>query len=386
MLNDRDDFSTSVMDVSPYLGPTEIGEDDTLTPWDVFALEPVRIGDGDFVGNTEIGNVEIGNTEIGDTDIEIGNTEIGAVRQVIKKARDNRQPPPKMRAVAVDEPEAEHLLDWGLTDVFVGVAEATGSPNPFPLTSELMLRFGADSEPRYVRVDTEASYRAFRGRSSPELSEVRERIDALSARLAEHEEDPHAHQELLEEVNDLTALGMAAGQAESAKRIDLWLPRRFEGLVQAWQEGEMVCASLKLPGADGEVRICTSLEPVQKCIAEMARHASEANVPATSVLGILPAMGVVLGAGTVIKSVAAAAPAILRRPEASGRKPFIVRIEPKANPALCALAALAQQCQSGNDRACEEWKRLRNLASGSPVSQAMDEAVRLIKEAGGWAG
>jgi hypothetical protein len=138
---------------------------------------------------------------------------------------------------------------------------------------------------------------------------------------------------------------------------------------------------MTLPGSDGEVRICTSLEPIVKCVEEMSRHAAESGVPAASVIGVLTDMGCVLGAGTALKEMAAAAPAILARPEASMKMPFMVRIEPKVNPALGALMMLVAACRQGNQQACDEWKRLGELSAG-PVKQAMGEALQLAKAAG----
>ena len=186
--------------------------------------------------------------------------------------------------------------------------------------------------------------------------------------------------DLDEDIEDLVHLGAEADAAEAAKRVELWMPQRFDGKIEAWREGDFVCASIALPGKDGELRICTSLEPVRKCVEEMSRHAAEANVPPSVVVGHIPAMGCVLGAGTAIKEMAAAAPAILNRPEASVKLPFMVRIEPKVSPALAALAMLASGCKAGDAQACDEWNRLASMAPG-PLKQAMGEALQIVKAA-----
>src|SRR5438876_347771 len=80
-----------------------------------------------------------------------------------------------MKAVDVDAP-CDWADDWEMTDVMIGAATMTGHPNPFPLTSSLLLRFGAGGEPRFVRVDTEESYKGFRENNSPEMSELRARV------------------------------------------------------------------------------------------------------------------------------------------------------------------------------------------------------------------
>jgi len=386
-------------------GTTEIGRAaDLMVPFESFMLDDMRIGAADRddaeiggIGDTLDSQYEIGSaamfgpSEIGSSAMfgpsEIGSyamygpSEIGAMAavKVIEKARDNRQPAPPMKAVDVDAPPRVEE-DWSLTDVVIGAAVATGGVDPFPLTSALMLRCGVGCPPRFVRVDTEDSYRAFRAENSPELAALSDHVAQLEQRLSDHIVDPDAHSDLEDDIATVTELGAEAEVAEAQKRVDLWLPKRYDGLVTAWREGEFVCASLALPGSDGEVRICTSMEPVRKCVSEMARHAAEAGVPAATVVGVLPAMGCVLGAGTAIKEMAAAAPAILQRPEANTKASFMVRIEPKDNPALAALAMLVMACKAGDQQACDEWRRLGEL-SAPPVKQAMLEAVQLAKSA-----
>jgi hypothetical protein len=386
-------------------GAAEIGAD-VQAPFESFMLDDVHMGrhEEDYeIGCDEVGSElseayaigiedEVGfggfDQSIGmhEEDYAIGAgqaadrpaTEIGAaIVKVIEKARDNRQPAPPMKAVDVDAPVTGEE-DWGLTDVMIGATIATAGPDPFPLTSALLLRAGATTEPRIVRVDTEASYRDFRAESSPEMA-------ALKARLEDHVNDPHAHggideADVEDDVADLVHLGAAVDEAEAAKRVELVMPRHFDGMVTAWREGNSVCASLSLPGRDGEVRICTSIEPIAKCLEEMSRHAAESGVPASAVVGALPSMGCVLGAATALKEMAAAAPAILQRPEAGMKLPFMVRIEPKLNPAIAALTMLAAACKAGSAQACAEWQKLGEMSAG-PVKQAMAEAIALAKAA-----
>lgn len=350
------------LDLSPVDG-SEIGADaaDVMKPFESFMLEGERMGSAAMYGQTEIG---------------------AAIVKVVEKARDNRRPPPPMRAVDVDEPSTLDEEDF-LSDVVVVGAATTGKDH-FPLLSSLLLRAGAASVPRLVRVDTEESYKAFLTERSPEMAELSEKVEKINRRLDEHMADPDAHTadiDLDEDIEDLVHLGGEVEAAQDAKRVELWMPKRFDGLVTAWREGDFVCASLTLPGSDGEVRICTSMEPIRRCVAEMSRHAAEAGVQASTVVGMLPAMGCVLGAGTLLKEMAAAAPAILQRKEAATSQPFIVRIEPKTAPALSALSMLVMECRNGNEQACKEWAKLAKLSPG-PVKQAMQEAVRLVKAAG----
>lgn len=353
-----DPYSSDVIDESTLPAPVEIGDG---------VSDGVEMGGADgFADGDEVG-----------ADGYAGGVEVGeAVRRVIKQARDNRQPAPKMRAVDVDAPtrEPEEEFPWALEDVYMGAAD------PFPLLAKLLQRAGAGMPPRFVRVDTEESYKQFRSENSPELAELMRRTDELAQRLSAHEADPGAHDRLAEDVEDLTLLGAEVQAAEADKRVDVRLPKHFEGKYHAWREGDFVFASIALPGPDGNVRIATSPEPVRRAVSEMARHASEANVPAGAVVDLIPGMGVVLGAGTAIKEMAAAAPAILRRKEAQGCAPFVVRVEPKAAPALCALAALLCLASRGDAQAKDEWTRL-SAQAGDTLRQAMGEAERVAKAA-----
>jgi hypothetical protein len=314
--------------------------------------------------------------------------EIGAeaVRAVVEKARDNRQPTPAMRAVPADSAPREDDASYWLEDVTIGAAMAAGGTDMFPLTTQLMQRFGADQQgtPKYVRVDTEKSYSAFRAGQSPELSELKDKLSELESRLEEHISDPEAHLQPVDEmIEEVDVMGAEAAEAEASKRVELWLSPDKEGCIHAWREGDFVCASIHLPGSDGEIRICTSMVPIVKCVDEMARHAAEAKVPSATVLGVLPAMGCVLGAATLVKEMVAAAPSILSQPEADTGEPFVVRIEPKANPAIATFMALLQECHAGNQQACAEWKALSDAArsgGAAPVAQAMTEAAELLKK------
>lgn len=320
------------------------------------------------------------------------NPAADAVRKVIKKARDNRQRAPRMVAVPAESPPKDDPYSPVMTEVMIGAAEqaaAQGVNDPFPLLSQLMLRFGAgNDEPRYVRVDIAESYPAFRAEHSPEMAELQTRMEDLEDKLRSHVENPFAHaldDQDIEELERVDMLGAEVAEAERAKAVELWLPKWADGKVAAWREGGFVCASMVLPGADGEVRICTSMEPVKKAFDEMTRHAAEAGVPATTVIGVLPAMSCVLGAGTVLKEMAAAAPSVLEYANKMGRKPFVVRIEPKANPALCALLALGAAARAGHAGAREEWARLADAArkGAAPVGAALDEARKLLEGAKG---
>lgn len=317
--------------------------------------------------------------------VEMDNVEVGAaaVREVVRKARDNRQPPPRMRAVDADAPEEPDLVEGWFSNIALETSEMIGVENAFPLMTKLLTRFGAGQEkPRYVRVDTEESYQAFLASCSPEMAAVADRVAAVADKLEEHIHDPYAHEDLIDEIDEVEMLGAEAASAHSDKEIELWLPQWAQGKVRAWKEGDCIVASICLPGVDGNVRICSAVTPVDRAVEEMENHAASADVDAADIVGVIPAMGCVLGAGTLVKEMAAAAPSILQRPEAATGKPFLCRIEPKASPAICAFIALAQECARGDTQACAEWNALADAAGkgAPPVAQAMREAAELCKK------
>jgi hypothetical protein len=330
-----------------------------------------------------------------------GRVEIGAetdpalaVKKVIKTARDHRQPAPIMKAVPADAPvneEEDAVTSW-FSDVCEDIGCMIGAENPFPLMTKFLQRFGAGQEkPRFVRVDTEESYKNFCLENSPEGSEYRAMLAEVSDRLDQHIADPHAHEgggveqeDLLDAIDEAEAVGAEVALVEAQKQIEMWLPEWAKGKVRAWKEGDFICASIFLPGHDGELRICTSMTPVVHAVEEMESHAAAANVSAAAVVGVLPAMGEVLGAGTLVKEMASAAPSILARPEAKTSAPFVCRIEPKASPTLCAFIALSQECAKGNKAACVEWDSLASAAKNTGagyVSKAMGEAAAIFKKA-----
>lgn len=336
------------------------------------------------VNRYEIG-LEGDRMEIG---LEGDRMEIGAiaVQKVIQAARDNRAPAPPMKAVAGDELEdalSDAAASW-ICETAVEVGCAIGAANPFPKTTALLQKYGAGGSTFLVRVDSTDSYHQFRASQSPEMAEFQDRLAALEERFAAHVQDPDAHSaaEVEEHFEEVAAVGAEVELKEAAKEIEMWLPSWAKGKVRAWRDGDFVCASVDLPGKGGQVRVCTSMIPVVQCIEEMEHHAATANVPAAAVVGVIDEMGCVLGAGTIVKHLAAAAPAILAE-ESKCRVPFVCRIEPKQSPALCAFVDLAHQCAAGDQQACAEWNALADAADkggAAPVAQMMREAKAICRK------
>lgn len=299
----------------------------------------------------------------------MGQVEQEAILHTLARARDNRRPCPPMVAVDLDAPlPAEQDL--------IG---ATASPEAFPITAQLIEAYKAAGKPRIVRIDTEESYEAFRDSGSPERLEMLARVAKLEGALFDHLTDADAHNpDVAEELEE--AQGLAA--AEEAKRIPLRMPKRFDGLIEAWHQGDMAAASMLLPRPDGGRWVATVSAPLKQGELEAAKAAAEAGVPAAAIVGYLPAIGATLAAANALKPLAAGADdkpgTILRRREAGGTQPFMVRLEPQVSPAIFALGELLCLCQAGNARACDEWNRLAAQAPG-PVKQAMGEIQAAMK-------
>lgn len=295
--------------------------------------------------------------------------EQDAILLTLGRARDTRRPCPPMKAVDLDAPLPDE-------DDLLG---AIASPDAFPITAGLMEAWQKAARPRIVRVDTEESYQAFRDAGSPERLALLSRLAELEGKLHAHLTDPDAHNPEVEE--DL-ADAQALAAADDAKQIPLRMPRHFDGLMEAWHQGDMAAASMLLPRRDGGRWVATTAEPLKKGELEAAKAAAEAGVPAAAIVGYLTAIGATLSAADGLKALASGADdkpgTILKRPEAHGTAPFMVRLESQASPAIFALGELLCLCQAGNAQACSEWNR---LAQGAPlpVRQAMGEVLLALK-------
>lgn len=316
--------------------------------------------------------------------------QTSAIRALITKVRDNRQPCPPLKAVRENEP----FPDWyqsqtpiHLSNVVLGAAAV--ELDPYPLLTKLMLRYGVAIEPRFIRVDTRESYDVWQAQHSPELAQLRNQLNQLAYRLQQHVLDPRAHDLSMENLDNTDVLGH--GQSDvlglmekvEAKQIDMWLPENMKNKMWAWQEGDQVCTSILLSGPKGKLCICTSLDPIQKYYEEMTRAAIEANIPGSAIVDVLPSMSAVLGAGTVGKELLGGAVSTLAHPaltEPGAEAGLMLRLEPRECPAMSALFALAKECQAGDTQACAEWQRIvRDVKMAArPVGQALEEVMKLM--------
>lgn len=359
----QDEFNTDVVD-------------------EAFPLNYEILGNEGHAYGTEIGVRGYGQSDgieiAPDLTDEIVGAAQAAVFKTVAKARDNRRPAPPLRAVSLDEAEDDSSPMDDCVEDICGAAE-----DAFPITAQLLQQYGAGGDARIVRVDTEESYKQFRTDGSPEMAALQRKVAEVEQRLVAHMADPGAHHgpapAIRGDIAELRHMGAEVAAIEEQKRIPLRMPKHFNGLVDAWREGDFAVASLVIPGADGDPRIVTAMEPVEKGTLEAAKAATEAGAPAAIIVGYIDEIGETLAAANVIKELASASPSILKRPEARGRGPFMVRLAPKTSPALFALAALSRMCAAGDAKACDEWTRL-SAASPPVVKQAMAEILAVMKQ------
>ena len=274
-----------------------------------------------------------------------------AVREVVRQARDDREPTPPLDVVTFDELDA-------LDVTVLGADQPRGAP-------------------RYLRVDTEDSYRDFVADGSPELAALRDKVEELEAALQAHIDDPDAH--ILGMIEDISVLLPEAEAAQ--RRVPLRLPPWAEGKIDCWREGDVICCSIRLPGPDGKVRLCTSAAPLADGVIEVIGCASRAGIDVVDVLGALPEMACVLVGASVAKMLLAAAPSALSRPEVRAGEVFVgAVVRPDDRVRAGALVALLQRCDAGNAAACSEWAALVGAAKiDSSLAWSMRRAKELLQ-------
>lgn len=261
---------------------------------------------------------------------------VGAtVRAVAREAQKARDPVPALDVVPIEEAQDSDEV----ADVLVGAA-AVGSP--FPLTENLYYQFAAMSpDGKAVRLDTEESYADFRTRGIQRS--LAQRVDDLERAFAEHTADGH-------------------GGGRPYRPIALQLPPYARGLVDCWQEGDMICCSMKVEGPDGDPRVATAATPVEVHEQEVLGYVERCGLSTIDVLGCLPHLVGMLGGGSLVPKLASAMPALLRRSEAKTGQIFVGRMRggPKASSA--AMLSLLQMAQAGDPQATAEWGALAQVA------------------------
>lgn len=303
-----------------------------------------------------------------------------AVKRVVAQARNERPAPPTMRVVSANEDFHNPIgLPEHVADVVVFGDDEAGNPL-FPVTAKLYESFavGADDRaPRYIRLDTDASYKDFRTENSPVMAMLKAKVEELEALVRGHMADDTVHVHGI--ATDISRL-QAAG--DGMTRVPLMLPPAAEGAVDCWRDGDVICCSMWLPGPDGDVRVCTTATPLAEHVADVADYTRRSGVEPADVLGFLPTMACMLGGGSLLPKMAAAASSLLARPEAATGEPFVGRMVPANQPTLATLIALLQLCQRGEAQACTEWSRLATLAASVPeLAAAMADAKARLRSA-----
>lgn len=289
---------------------------------------------------------------------------VGATQKIVERARDKKAPPPSLRVVPADEPAP--IVDRFLEEILL-VGDLASQ---FPCTIGFYETFRV--EPKYVRLDTEKSYRDFRMSQSPEMAELRAEVARLSSLLHAHMADGHGPQ-------ITESLGRLISDEEVSRRIPLSMPPWAEGKWDCWREGGLVCCSIRLPGADGTARICTSATPIEPYVHEVVGYAHEVGGNISAMLGVLPTVACMMAGGSLPPAMCKAAPSILARPEVQSGNIFIGRLAGASQPALAAMIALLQKAQNGDPQATSEWQKFTKLAEVSAdLASTMGEAkIRL---------
>lgn len=321
------------------------------------------------------------------------DVQVAAVRAILKQAQRLRLPPPELDVTPANGDVGE-LEDNNMLDEVLGAldpdAPASTIPAPFtpvdspdyPLTQDLYRKFkAATPAPKVMRVDTEESFGVFMSmKRKPYLEDLDDRVTALeqlhSAREADPTIDPNDQPTDVLGAQIDTARARAAVAGDS---IPLSLSPDAEGKVAAWQDGEQIYCSMRLPGPDGQPRIATTSTPVSRHMEEAVSYASNANVDPIAIIGVLPALTQVLGGGALVTQLARAAPALLSRPEVVQGKVFVGAVVPKVDPSVAAVMSLVQLCQAKNPQACAEVLSLKKSAKGTQLITAALKGIAAAK-------
>ena len=277
-------------------------------------------------------------------------------RRILERVRDERSPPPSYRVVNVDG--ADMLYD-DLGDIFLAGEADLGEPI-FPRAARGYRR-SLGNGLLYARIEPHKSYRDFRA----EDAGLADRVAELEAIIHRHMADGHGGQILGEYLQELEDLRDAANAATAAERhIPLSMPPGFEGKWDCWldQGGEIVCCSIGLRGPRGDLRIATSAAPVERHAVDLVRAARLTGCNTDELAGVLPTIACMLGGGSLASHLAAASPALLARPEASGSAPFVGCLAPARRHSLACLLGVLQDAQRGDDGARQEWEGLAHVA------------------------
>lgn len=249
---------------------------------------------------------------------DLTSASVGAV-QILAEAWEQRRPPASVQVIGVEELVSKRAHgDWGWVEIG-SVPEFGDEEDDAPagryheilgqrdmaeiIGQQNFAEIIGGEEPDYVmpvRLDTEESYVEYLGARA---ATIEDRVDDLERELSAHEADPYAHW-----------LGAD---------VPLSLPPYAAGKVRCWREGDELLCSIRLPGPDGKPRIATTSTSVEGAVEEVCGYAAGAGVNTVDVLGVLPVLGSMLGAGGMIPRLAAAAPQLLNTSAAREGEVFV---------------------------------------------------------------
>ena len=227
------------------------------------------------------------------------------------------------------------------------VIGADDAPTGLPMYDGLHANYArAIPKPKQVRVDCDASYAEFRdARRGPYLEELAERVAALEEMLAQHVTDDR-------EVAD--ALARHVAQAVHGGD-EIPMPRG----TSAWLDGDEILCSVRVMGSQGPKVITTGV-PLSSAVDEVVVGALDGDIEPETVLGLVPVLACVLGAGGLVPQMCRA---ISARPELLGREGVSV-LAANTDPNLAAAMGLLQRAQQGDQRANAEVLALRDARRG----------------------
>lgn len=159
-----------------------------------------------------------------------------------------------------------------------------------------------------LRVDTEDTYRDFmqkRAVDSPNLPALAKAVAELRQALSEHMSDGHGP-----EVDDVLDLAGDVSRLRDAVVLGELVPLSVEPIakrhVRCWRDGDVLCCSLRVRGADDMPRILTACSPVADAVSEVLGYADIAGVDVIQGLAYLPTVGFMAGGGKLFKRLAKA--------------------------------------------------------------------------------
>jgi hypothetical protein len=326
------------------------------------------------------------------------DAQVAAVRAILRQAQRLRLPPPELTVTPVVGGDVGEIEDRNALDEVLGaelevtpgkaVPFASANSLDYPITQGLYKKFqAATPAPKIIRVDTETTYVLFLdSKRKPYLDDLEDKLSSMDDAVTPKSDiDPGA-----DDVPD-AALETIGADIERAKEraavcgdvIPLSLPPDAQGKINAWQDGEQIYCSMKLPAPDGSVRIATTSSPVSRHIDEAATYAAAADIDPMVIMGVLPALAQVLGGGALVTQLARATPALLSQPAVvSGAAAVTAKVVPSVDLAVAAVMALLQACKNGNQQACTEMKKLNSTKAGQKLITSATKSLSKATKGG----